>query len=60
MFYWFKNCKTCEDGKQLYRELAKRYHPDNGATGEELKEIISEFWEECRTEIGVWIYENVK
>lgn len=43
MFYWFKNCKTCEEGKQLYRELAKRYHPDNGASGEELKEIISEF-----------------
>lgn len=41
MFYWFKNCKTCEEGKQLYRELAKRYHPDNGATGDELKEIIS-------------------
>lgn len=43
MFYWFKNCKTCEEGKQLYRELAKRFHPDNGGTGEDLKEIISEF-----------------
>lgn len=43
MFKWFRDCKTCEEGKQLYHELAKRFHPDNGGTGEELKEIISEF-----------------
>lgn len=43
MFKWFRNAKTCEEGKQLYRELAKKFHPDNGGTGEELKEIIVEF-----------------
>ena len=43
MFKWFRDCKTAEQGKQLYRELAKKFHPDNGASGEELKEIISEF-----------------
>jgi hypothetical protein len=55
MFYWFKNCKTCEEGKQLYRELAKRFHPDNGGTGEELKEIISEFklWFEKYKNMGM-------
>lgn len=42
-FKWFKDCKTAEQGKDLYRKLAKQYHPDNGGTGEELKEIISEF-----------------
>ena len=43
MFKWFKDCKTAEAGKQLYRELAKKFHPDNGGSGNELKEIISEF-----------------
>lgn len=43
MFKWFRDCKTAEQGKQLYRELAKRFHPDNGGTGDELKEIIAEF-----------------
>lgn len=43
MWKWFKNCKTAEQGKQLYRELAKKYHPDNGGTGVELREIIEEF-----------------
>ncbi len=43
MFKWFRDCKTAEEGKQLYRELAKRFHPDNGGTGEELKEINAEF-----------------
>ena len=40
---WFRNCKTAEEGKELYRKLAKQYHPDNGGSGEELKDIISEF-----------------
>jgi hypothetical protein len=43
MFKWFRDCKTAEEGKTLYRELAKKFHPDNGASGEELKEIILEF-----------------
>ena len=43
MFKWFRDCKTAEEGKQLYRELAKKFHPDNGGSGIELKEIISEF-----------------
>lgn len=43
MFKWFRDCRTAEQGKDLYRQLAKRYHPDNGGTGNELKEIIAEF-----------------
>ena len=43
MYKWFAGCRTSEEGKTLYRELAKKYHPDNGGTGEELKEIIIEF-----------------
>lgn len=40
---WFKNCKTAEDCKQTYHRLVKQYHPDNGGSGREIKEIISEF-----------------
>lgn len=43
MYKWFSECKTAEQGKQKYRELVKQYHPDNGGTGEELKEISAEF-----------------
>ena len=48
MFKWFRDCRTAEQGKQLYRELVRKFHPDNGGTGEEIKEINSEFkiwWE---------------
>jgi len=43
MWKWFKNCKTAEEGKQLYHEYAHKFHPDNGGTGDELKEINVEF-----------------
>ena len=43
MWKWFRDCKTAEEGKARYRELVRKYHPDNGGTGEELKEISVEF-----------------
>lgn len=43
MWKWFKGCKTAEEGKQLYRELVRKFHPDNGGTGDEIKEINNEF-----------------
>lgn len=39
MWKWFRNCKTAEEGKARYRELVRKYHPDNGYTGNEIKEI---------------------
>lgn len=48
MYKWFRDCKTAEAGKQLYRELVRKFHPDNGGSGEEIKEINTEFkswWE---------------
>ena len=48
MCKWFRDCRTAEAGKQLYRELVRKFHPDNGGSGEEIKEINSEFktwWE---------------
>ena len=50
MFYkWFKGVKYAEDGKSLYRKLARENHPDNGGNEELLKQITVEFkewWEE--------------
>ena len=43
MFKWFRNCKTAEEGRSLYRDLSRKYHPDNGQKGEELKDITAEF-----------------
>ena len=48
MFKWFRDCKTAEAGKELYRKLAKQFHPDNGGDAETLKSINAEFkiWHE--------------
>lgn len=43
MYKWFKDCRTAEQGKSLYRELVRKFHPDNGGSGIEIKEINSEF-----------------
>ena len=53
MWKWFKGCNTAEQGKKLYREYAHKFHPDNGGTGEELKEINAEFkqWWSCYKDI---------
>lgn len=45
---WFANCRTAEDCKARYHELVKKYHPDNGGSGQEIKEIISQFKEVWR------------
>lgn len=46
---WFSKCIYAEDGKKLYKDLSKKYHPDNGWVGDELKEITSEFREWWKT-----------
>ena len=43
MWKWFIHCKTAEEGKARYRELVRKYHPDNGYTGNEITEINVEF-----------------
>lgn len=46
MYKWFRDCKTAEEGKSLYRDLLKRFHPDNGETDDStIKEINAEFSE---------------
>jgi curved DNA-binding protein CbpA len=44
----FKECKTKEDVKRLYRELAKKFHPDAGGRAEDMVELQRQYetWKE--------------
>ena len=44
---WFAGCKTAEEGKKLYRKLAKEFHPDVTGENETMKSInaaFTSFW----------------
>lgn len=44
MYKWFKGCRTAEEGKKVYKELLKKYHPDcQNGNEETMKEINIEF-----------------
>lgn len=41
---WFKDVKTIEELKKKYKELLRKYHPDNPNSSAEItKEINTEF-----------------
>ena len=40
---WFEGCRTAEEGKKLYRQLAKKFHPDVTGEGETMKAINNAF-----------------
>lgn len=40
---YFKNCKTIEDVKNIFKNLAKKLHPDNGGNPEEFKNMMTEY-----------------
>ena len=43
MSKYFKDCRTAEDCKKTYKELAKKLHPDNGGNAEEFKTMQAEY-----------------
>ena len=43
MMKYFKDCKTAEDVKSRYRELAKKLHPDCGGDAEQFKAMMNEY-----------------
>ena len=40
---YFKNVETLEQLRKQYRDLLKKYHPDNGGSEEITKEINNEY-----------------
>lgn len=40
---YFRNCRTIEDVKRTYRDLAKKLHPDCGGNAEEFKKMSAEY-----------------
>lgn len=40
---YFNSCKTVEDVKHLYKQLAKEHHPDKGGRTVTMQEINSEY-----------------
>lgn len=43
MMKYFTSCRTIEDVKKLYRELAKKLHPDCGGNADEFKAMQAEY-----------------
>jgi DnaJ-class molecular chaperone len=40
---YFKDCKTKDDVKRIYRELAKKLHPDHGGSDELMRELTRQY-----------------
>ena len=40
---YFENCKTLDEAKKLYWELAKKFHPDKGGDHKKFVELSNQF-----------------
>lgn len=51
MLKWFKDCKTIEDAKELYKKLCREYHPDlnESDTTTDMQSINAEFEQVFKT-----------
>ena len=51
MLKWFKDCKTLEEAKELYKKLCRQFHPDmnESDTTETMKSINNEFEQVFKT-----------
>lgn len=52
MTSYFYDCKTLEEGKIKFRELAKKLHPDMGGSKEAMIELNKQ-WEKFEAEVGL-------
>lgn len=42
---YFKDCKSIEEVKEIFKKLAKELHPDNGGDAENFKQMMNEYTE---------------
>lgn len=42
---FFKNCRTLDELRSVYKNLLKRFHPDNGGTAEQCAKLNAEYAE---------------
>lgn len=40
---WFKDVKSLEELRKLYRRLVMEHHPDNGGSEDIIKEVNAEY-----------------
>lgn len=45
--HYFKDCKTVDDVKTLYKKLAKELHPDKGGSTEDMQALNNEYTFVC-------------
>ncbi len=45
--HYFKDCKTIEEVKNLYKKLAKEHHPDKGGSLENMQALNTEYSYVC-------------
>lgn len=57
---YFKDCRTAEEGKKLYRDLAKKFHSDNGGNENDMKEINRQFTEWWKNHKDIHSYQSAK
>ena len=58
--YYFSNCKTLEEVKKHYKNLAMIHHPDKGGSTERMQEINAEYQSICNNPFFAYAEQTVE